>query len=133
MADIQVTGFVSAIKYLPGAVFVFVNEYKKGYRKQNGEIVDDKCISWKIIFKAGMRNYISKFFNNGMLVTVKGEVFPYAIEKEELVDGYSFIGQCMNLSSYPRLGARDEKKMVYESQLSSEEKPDLDAYNQPDF
>lgn len=133
MADIQVTGFVNTIKYLPDAVLVFVDEFRKGYKKPNGDIVDDKYLSWKIIFKNGLRNYINKFFNNGMLVTIKGEAFPYAIEKDALVDGYSFVGQTMNIASYPRSTARLEQRMVKESILHSSENPDLNAYNEPDF
>lgn len=133
MADIQVTGFILQIKYLPDAVLLFIDEYKKGYKKPNGDIVEDKYLSWKIIFKNGLRNYINKFFNNGMLVTVKGEVFPYAIEKEKLIDGYSFVGQTLNIASYPRASVKQEQRMMKESQLHSTGVPNLDAYNEPDF
>lgn len=133
MADIQVTGFVNTIKYLPDAVLVFVDEFRKGFKKPNGDIVDDKYLSWKIIFKNGLRNYINKFFSDGMLVTVKGEVYPYAIERETLVDGYSFIGQTLNIASYPRSSVKREHRMMKESQLHSNGTPDLDAYNEPDF
>lgn len=133
MADIQLTGLISTIKYLDDAVLVFVDEYKKGYRRNDGVIVDDKYISWKVIFKGGLKNYINKFFNQGMLVTIKGEAFPYAIEKEKLVDGYSFIGQCINKASYPRTMARAEQRMIKESMAASTQAPDLESYNQPDF
>lgn len=133
MADIQVTGFVNTIKYIPDAVLVFIEEFRKGYKKPNGDVVDDKYLSWKVIFKNGQRNYINKFFNDGMFVTVKGEAFPYAIEKDTLVDGYSFVGQTINIASYPRWAVKQERKMVKESLLHSSGTPDLDAYNEPDF
>jgi len=133
MADIQVTGFISQIKYIQDAVLMFVDEYKKGYKKPNGDVVDDKYISWKVIFKNGLRNYINKYFNNGMLVTIKGEVFPYAIEKEKLVDGYSFVGQTLNISSFPRSSVKQEIRMQKESQQHSLGTPNLDDFNTPDF
>ena len=133
MADIQVTGLISTIKYIENAVLVYVDEYKKGYKRQDGAIVDDKYVSWKVIFKDGLKNYISKFFGNGMLVTIKGEAMPYAIEKNAVVEGYSFIGQCINRASYPRAAARAEHKMIKESLEHSNGTPDIDAYNQPDF
>ena len=135
MANVTIIGFIDNIKYLPnqGGCFVFVSEYKKGYKKANGEIVDDKYLSWKIIFKQGLVNYINNHFSNGMLVEIKGEVFPYAIDKETIVQGYSVIGQTMNLFSYPRSTVKMEAKMVKDSLLHSTATPDIDAYNQPDF
>ena len=135
MASFQCIGFIDQIKYLPNqqGCFVFVSEFKKGYKKSNGEIVDDKYMSWKVIYKQGLVNYINKHFSNGMLVEIKGDVLPYAIEKDELVQGYSVIGQTMNLFSYPRSSVRQEQKMIKESQLHATSVPDLDEYNKPDF
>lgn len=133
MASFQVTGFISNIKYQSGFCFVFIDEYKKGYRKRDGTTVDDKYLSWKCIFKQGLVKYISDHFGNGMLVEVKGEVLPYAIEHEKLVDGYSVIGQCINLTSYPRSSAKQEIRMMKESQETDGEKPNLESFNQPDF
>lgn len=133
MASIQVTGFINTIKYLQTSVLVFVDEFYKGYKKGNGEIVEDKYLTWKIIFKNGLRNYINNHFNNGMLVTIKGEAFPYAIEKETIVDGYSFVGQTINMASYPRSSVKQEQRMIKESQLHQIGEPDLEAYNEPDF
>ena len=133
MADIQLTGLISTIKYINDAVLVYVDEYKKGYRRNDGVVIEDKYLLWKVIFKGGLKNYINKFFSDGMLVTIKGEAMPYAIEKDKLVDGYSFIGQCINRASYPRQHARAEQRMIKESQAKMTDEPDLDAYNQPDF
>ena len=135
MANITIIGFVDNIKYLPnqGGCFVFVSEFKKGYKKSNGEVVDDKYLSWKIIFKQGLVNYINNHFSNGMLVEVKGDVLPYAIEKETLVQGYSVIGQTINLFSFPRSSVKQEQKMIKESLLHGSEIPNIDEYKKPDF
>jgi hypothetical protein len=135
MANITIIGFVDNIKYLPnqGGCFVFVSEFKKGYKKSNGEVVDDKYLSWKVIFKQGLVKYINNHFNNGMLVEIKGEVFPYAIDKETIVQGYSVIGQCMNLASYPRSTVKMEQNLVKESLLHGSEIPNIDEYKKPDF
>lgn len=135
MASFSVIGFIDTIKYLPnqGGCFVFVSEFKKGYKKSNGEVVDDKYLSWKVIFKQGLVNYINNHFNNGMLVEIKGEVFPYAIDKETIVQGYSVIGQCMTLASYPRSTVKMEQNLVKESLLHGSEIPNIDEYKKPDF
>lgn len=133
MADFTVTGFINTIKYLPESCLVFIDEYKKGFRKANGEIVDDKYMSWKCIFKPYFKKYINEHFSNGMLVQVKGDILPYAIEKEHIVDGYSVIGQTINMASYPRASVKQEQRMQKESQLHGDGTPDLDGFNQPDF
>ena len=135
MASFSVIGFIDTIKYLPnqGGCFVFVSEFKKGYKKSNGEVVDDKYLSWKVIFKHGLVKYINNHFNNGMLVEIKGEVLPYAIDKETIVQGYSVIGQTINLFSFPRSGVRQEQRMLKDSLDYDGDKPDLDEYNRPDF
>jgi len=135
MASYSVIGFIDSIKYLPnnGGCLVFVSEFKKGYHKSNGEVVESKYLSWKCIFKPGLVNYINKHFNKGMLVEIKGEVLPYAIEHEKVVEGYSVIGQTLNLFSFPRNTLKLENRMIKESQENSSETPDLDEYNKPDF
>lgn len=135
MASFSVIGFIESIKYLPnnGGCLVFVTEFKKGYRKSDGEIVDDKYLSWKCIYKQGLVKYINNHFNRGMLVEIKGEVLPYSIEHEKIVDGYSVIGQTLNMCSFPRSQMRSEEKMIKESQNTFDEKPDLEGYNKDDF
>lgn len=135
MASINIIGFIDNIKYLPnnGGCFVFVSEFKKGFRKANGDIVDDKYLSWKVIFKQGLVKYINNHFSNGMLVEIKGDVLPYAIEKDTIVQGYSVIGQTMNLFSFPRSSVKQEQRMIKESQLHASEIPNLEAHNLPDF
>lgn len=135
MADYQVLGHITNIKYQQECILIWVDEYKKGYRKASGEIVDDKVISWKCIFSGNekKRGYINKYFNRGMLVQIKGEIMPYAIEQGKMVDGYSVFVQAINIAAYPRKSIKMEKKMITESLENSSEKPDIDEYNKPDF
>jgi hypothetical protein len=133
MADFTVTGFINTVKYLPGAALVFIDEFKRGYKKSNGETVDDKYLSWKCIFKPYFKKYINEHFSNGMLVQVKGEILPYAIQNQNIVDGYSVLGQTINLASFPRASVKQENKMIKESQMHDTATPNLDEYNKPDF
>lgn len=133
MADFTVIGYINNIKYLQDSCLVFLDEFRKGFRKKDGTIVDDKYLSWKCIFKPYFKKYINEQFNQGMLVQVKGEIMPYAIEKEHLVDGYSVIGQTINVASYPRASVKQEAKMIKDSQMHASETPDLEGFNAPDF
>lgn len=133
MASFGVIGFIEGIRVLPDSCILFLSEYKKGYRKSDGTIVDDKYVSWKIIYKGYFIKYITSHFGKGMLVEAKGEVLPYAVEHGQTVEGVSVIGQTCNMYSYPRYNAKQELKMIKESQISSEERPDLESFNQPDF
>lgn len=133
MADFTVTGFINTVKYLPNAALVFIDEFKRGYKKSNGETVDDKYLSWKCLFKPYFKKYINEHFSNGMLVQVKGEILPYAIQNQNIVDGYSVLGQTINLASFPRASVKQENKMIKESQMHDTATPNLDEYNKPDF
>jgi len=126
-------GFINTIKFQPECVLIMVDEYRKGYTKTNGEKVDDKYLSWKVIFKPALRQYISKFFNRGMLVDIDAEMYPYAIEHGKQVDGYSCLGLCINVASYPRASVKQELKMIKDSQEASTEQPNLDDFKQEDF
>lgn len=133
MASWQCVGFVDAVKVLPDACILFLSEYKKGYKKTDGTIVDDKYHSWKIIFKGYFIKYLTTHFNKGMLVEVKGDIVPYSVEHGKVVDGYSVIGQTCNLFSYPRYSVKQEQRMIKESMENSDAVPDLDSFRQPDF
>ena len=128
-----VQGFINTIKYLPDACIVYVDDFKKGFKKPNGEIVDDKYFSWKIIFKGYFKKYINEHFSNGMLVEIDAEMYPYAIQNGKLVDGYSCLGKSIDISSYPRSSAKQEMKMIKESQENSTDIPNLQEFNAPDF
>lgn len=135
MADFTVLGHIGNIKYLPDSILIVVDENKNGYTKANGDKVDARVLSWKCIFSGNesKRNYINKYFNRGMLVQIKGEIVPYAIEQGELVEGYSIFIQTINRAAYPTTSIKQERKMIKESQANSNERPDLESFNQPDF
>lgn len=128
-----VQGFINTIKYLPDACVVHIDDFKKGYKKPNGEIVDDKYFSWKIIFKGYFKKYINEHFSNGMLVEIDAEMYPYAIQNGKLIEGYSCLGKSIDISSYPRASVKQENKMIKESQMHDTATPNLDEYNKPDF
>lgn len=126
-------GFVNTIKYLPDACILYIDDFKKGYKKPNGEVVDDKYFSWKIIFKGYFKKYINEHFSNGMLVEIDAEMYPYAIRNGEIIEGYSCLGKSIDLSSYPRSTVKMEQNLVKESLLHGSEIPNIDEYNKPDF
>lgn len=129
-----VQGFINTIKYLPDACVVYIDDFKKGYKKPNGEIVDDRYFSWKIIFKGYFKKYINEHFSLGMLVEIDAEMFPYSIQNGKILDGYTCLGKSIDISSFPRASVKHELRMIKESQESSDgEAPNLDAYNRPDF
>ena len=134
MASFETTAFISQIKYLPNkSVLVFLDEYHKGYKKSDGTIIEDKYLSYKTVWKPYFSKYINEHFSQGMLVQVKGEMLPYAIEKDVIVEGYTIIGQCMNLASYPRSTVKMEQNLVKESLLHGSDIPNIDEYKKPDF
>lgn len=133
MASWECIGFVDAVKVLPDACILFLSEYKKGYKRSDGTVVDDKYHSWKVIFKGYFIKYITTHFGKGMLVDVKGDIVPYAIEHGQVTDGYSVIGQTCNMFSYPRYSVKQENKMIKESIENSNAIPDLESFNKPDF
>ena len=136
MADIQILGFIRQVKYLQDSCLVFVDEWKNGYkRSSDGVYIDGKYLSWVCIFKSYFKKYVSEHFGNGMLVQVKGEVLPYSLERGEVVDGYTVMGQTLNVASYPRSGAKSELRRVKDGIENAEDVgiPDLDGYRSEDF
>lgn len=133
MADFTVSGFINSVKYLPEAVLVYLDEYKRGYKKNNGEVIDDKYLSWKCVFKPYFKKFINEHFSTGMLVQIKGEILPYALQNQNIIDGYSVLAQTINLASYPRSSVRQERKMIKESQMNDDARPNLEEFNNPDF
>ena len=134
MAVFTLNGHIEGIKYTESSVFVFVSEVCNGYRDGSGRIVDNEVLVWRVLFPNGMRSYISKYFAKGMLVNIYGTPRPYAKDHDgNMVDGYTILGKNIDRAAYQRTSTRIEKKMIRDSQLSSDEQPDLDAYNKPDF
>lgn len=135
MADIQILGHISNIKYNPESIMIMVDENKNGYRKPNGEVVEAKVFQWRCYFSGNesKRNYINKYFNRGMLVQVKGEIVPYTVENGNCVEGYSIYIQTINRASYPTTSIKMEKKLIRDTQAHSSGVPDLEGYKQDDF
>lgn len=133
MASFYVLGIIENVKYLQDSCLLYVTEFKNGYTTKEGEVVDGKCIQWKVIFKGYFKKYLSEQFNRGMLVEVKGDIVPYSVEHGEMTDGYSIIGQTCNRAAYPRYAAKLEKKIITESLDASIEKPNLEEFQEEDF
>lgn len=135
MADFTVIGFISNIKYLPECIVINVDESKNGYRRADGTRVEPKVYTWKCLFNGtdSKRKYVNRYFNRGMLVQVKGELLPYAVENGVTSDGYTVFIQTINIFAYPRTTIKTEQMMIKASYENSDEVPDLDRYNEPDF
>lgn len=126
-------GFINTIKYLPDACLVYVDDFEKGYKRPNGEKIDDKYMTWKVIFSNGMKSFISKYFGNGLLVDIVAKMKPFEIEHDKMINGYSCLGLSIQRASYPQATVKKELRMMKESQEMSDEKPNIEAYNEPDF
>ena len=127
-------GVIKNIKYLQDAVVVYVDDMEKGYTTQDGKVVNDMIYTWKVIFKSNpFKGYITRHFNDGMLVDIDAKMRPYSLENGEEKDGYSCIGIAINRSCYVRQSYRVQKKLMKDSQMNSDEKPNLEEYNKPDF
>lgn len=128
-----VQGFINTIKYLPDSCLVFLDEYRNGYTTSDGKIVEEKYLTWRIVFKGYFKKYISQHFSDGMLVEIDAEMLPYAVEKGKSVEGYSCIGKTIDRASFPRYMAKQEMKMIKDSMMHADEMPNIEAYNEPDF
>lgn len=133
MAKFIVQGYIRSVRYLDDSCLVFLDEFRKGYRKPDGVVVDDRYVQWKVVFKGYFKNYISKHFSDGMLVDVYADVLPYAIEHDSIIDGYSCLGKTIDIAGFPRASVRAEQKLIRDSETHGEGVPDLDGYNRPDF
>ena len=134
MASFTLCGHIEAIRYTENSVIVTISEVRSGYKDGIGRIVDNEILMWRVLFPKGMQSYISKFFSKGILVDVYGIPKPYAKDRDgNLVDGYTILGKNIDRAAYQRTSTKMEKKIIKDSQIASDEQPDLDAYNQPDF
>lgn len=135
MASFGLIGLIDNIHYLPnnGGCIVYVSEFKRGYVRSDGVVVSDRYLSWRCLFRSVFVKYINGHFSRGMLVEVKGELYPYAISHGELVDGYSVLGQSLNVYSFPRRMGRVEDGLVKESLLHDIGVPDVESYESDDF
>ena len=134
MASWEAWAFISQIKYLPnGSVLVYLDEYRCGYKRSDGSRVEERYVTYRTIWKPYFKKYINEHFSNGMFVNVKGEMLPFAKEKDEVVDGYTVIGQTINMASFPKGSLRREIRMKKESELHAIGEPDVDSYLESDF
>ena len=132
--DILFVGYIEGIRYTETAVIVTASERKNGYRKKDGTIVDDEILTFKFIFKTYFKSYIAGHFVKGMLVKIKGIMFPYARDKNgNVIDGFSIIGQTIDIAPYPIKALHREKQIIKESMAKSDELPDIDKFTAPDF
>lgn len=134
MANFSVIGILEGVRYTQDGAIATISEYRRGYTKADGTVVDETLMHWKVIYKAYFKKYISSNFRAGALVAVKGEISPYAIHSGEVVDGYSIKGETLNLASFPK-NLKRERRMLRESQLSNDDnsQPDVASYREDDF
>ncbi len=135
MADITLYGHIVGIRYKETCVNVTLVERKLGYKKKDGTKVKDELLTFVVTFKPYFKKYISSFFSTNMLVKVKGFLLPYikTNENETTADGFTIIGQTIDIAPYPSTNMVQERKLIKESQNDVIEAPDLQDYNQPDF
>lgn len=135
MADITLYGHIVGIRYKETCVNVTLVERKLGYKKKDGTKVKDELLTFVVTFKPYFKKYISSFFSTNMLVKVKGFLLPYIKTNENEVssDGFTIIGQTIDIAPYPSTNMVQERKLIKESQSDVIEAPDLANYNQPDF
>ena len=134
MADITIYGHIVGIRYTESNVIVSVSEFQKGYRKKNGELVNDSVYTYVVGFANFFRAYIADHFDKGMLVKVKGTILPFAKNKNgETIEGYTINGQTINLASYPSNSSIKENKLLKESQSHAVGTPNLSEFEKEDF
>lgn len=130
MADVTLYGHIVGIRYTENNVIVSVSEFQKGYRKKNGELVNDSIYTYVVGFPPYFKAYIADHFGKGMLVKVKGVFLPFGKEGAE---GYTINGQTINLASYPSNSSVKENKMRKESQSHAVGTPNLSEFEKEDF
>jgi hypothetical protein len=127
------TGVIRTIKYLPESTLIYVDDMEHGYKRADGVVIDDIFYTWKVVFSKNYKNFIVKFFNEGMLVDIDAKMRPFAIEKDKTVEGYSCLGLSIQRSCYVKASARQEIKMIKESMEHTDEAPNIDSYKELDF
>ena len=134
MADITLYGYIEGIRYKDKSVLVTLSEFRKGYKRGDGVIVDDEVTTYIVVFKEYFKRYIAEHFDAHMLVKIKGMMLPYAKDKDgNYCNGYTILGETINIASMPNRTVRRERKMFKESQEKSSGTPNVKEYEQPDF
>lgn len=133
MADVLIVGTIEGIRYFDSHAVVNVSEYKQGYKKKDGEVVDDSIVTWKVYYKPYFKKYLASNFDNGMYVKIKGVIVPYVRDKSGVFsDGYTIFGETINREPYPK-NLRRERRMIKESQEKSSGCPDIENFTKDDF
>lgn len=131
--DINFLGHIEGLKFTEKAVIVVASEQRHGYKKNDGTFVRDEILSFSFIFKTYFKSYIASHFSKGMLVKIKGTMLPYAKDHQgKTIDGYTLLGQTIDIATYQTNNARVEKKMIDASAMSDAQ-PDLESFIESDF
>ena len=134
MADINILGHIDGIRYTDTCVYVTLSETRLGYKRADGVKVDNDVLTWCVVYKPYFKKYIASHFASGMLVRVKGIALPYVRHKDGgIEEGYTVIGQTIDLAAYPNAHIRREKKMIEASMASPIGEPNVEAFEAPDF
>lgn len=135
MADIQITGDITQILFRGESIFIMIDEYERGYVKPNGEKVQDKILSWRCLYSntEAKRKFISKYFDVGDYVQIKGKEYPFMVEDGKQEDGYTIFIQTINFACYPKRMMREEKRAIKDSQIHATGVPDIKKYMENDF
>jgi hypothetical protein len=131
--DIIVSGHIEGIRYTDKACFVVISERRGGYKRMDGTYQEDELLTWSIAFKEYFKKYVSAHFARGMYVKVKGFALPYARKDGETCDGFTIIGQTIDLATYPSKNTKQVVRMQKESQLHAIGTPDYASYSEQDF
>lgn len=132
--DINFLGHIDGIRYLESSVVVTASEIRRGYKKKDGSYVDDEIYSFKFLFKSYFKKYIASHFSEHMLVKIKGTMLPYTRDGNgNICDGYTILGQTIDIASYQTLNVTRERKMVTQSQKKNDATPNLTEFRKEDF
>lgn len=125
MAEFSITGFIVGVRYLEQSVLVTVSENTLGFTRADGTIVEESVDTWCIIYKPYFKKYISSHFSRGMYVRIKGTIRPFSLNHNKAVDGYSVIGETINLAAFPKSSVRQEKRLT--------QNPAVDVMGEPNY
>ena len=133
MADVTLYGHIDGIRYKEKSIFVTISEYRCGFTRRDGERVPDELLTFRVVFLANSRKYISTYFSAGNLVRVYGSLLPY-VKKQDggFAEGYTILGKYMELATYPKRSAGMERKLLKESVERPCGVPDVDSYLEED-
>lgn len=134
MADVIIFARINGIRYTDTAAIVTASERRAGYKKQDGTIVNEELLTWRIVYKPYFKSYIAKHFSENMLVKITGTLLPYTRDRDgNITHGYTILGDTLNLAAHQTAYLREERKRIKESQSHSLGTPNLAEYNAPDF